>query len=643
MCGIAGIYDLKGDRSIPRAVLKRMADTMEHRGPDGEGFFTAPGIGLAHRRLAIIDIEGGVQPFECANDQGVLTFNGEIYNYEELAKDLASHGISLKTRSDTEVLAEGFAKQGADYIHSLRGMFAFAFWRASDKSLTIARDRLGEKPLYYALSPKGFLVFASDVAAIIASGLIETDLNHQAFADYCLYGYVPDPKSIYRNIQKLRPANILHLKKGDTYPSPKNYWRPVFAARETLSVDDAISELEGRFDEAVQSQLVADVPLGAFLSGGIDSGGVVSSMARQTQDIATTTIGFDTEKHDERDYARLVANQFNTTHTERLVSLEAADLIDPVAQAYGEPFADSSALPTYVVSKIAREKVTVAISGDGGDELFAGYRRYQFYLGEEKLRALLPYFIRRSLFGPAGALYPKLDFAPRPLRLKTTLQSLGESRAVAYARTVAASLPDRAAALMSNDLKDSLDGYDPRSVIENASNKVTTNDPLSIAQHIDLRTWLAGRMLVKVDRSSMAHSLEVRPPLLDHRLVEWAGGIPSNYKLKDGRGKYILREMLKKRLPEKVIEGKKRGFELPLAAWMRAADGPVNRLADSSAWKQSGLFDQKAVEKMIASHRKGTSDFSQELWTVIMADAFMNGRPEKPSRRSQPSATMSAS
>jgi len=630
MCGITGIFDLRGERQIDRYALQRMTDALKHRGPDGEGFFTAPGIGLGHRRLAIIDLEGGSQPFQASGNLGALSFNGEIYNYQVLSRLLAAQGIPLKTKSDTEALAEGFARSRINFVHELRGMFAFAFWHPAERSISLVRDRMGEKPLYYAKSNDGFLVFASEASAIIASGMIDDSYDHEAVADYALYGYVPDPKSIYKHIRKLPPATALEAGVNGTFGLHK-YWRPTFAPSKSLTEVQAVEELKTRFDDAVKTQMISDVPLGAFLSGGVDSGGIVSSMAKNSNQISTTTIGFNSKSNDERDLAKLVAEKYNTVHSEHMVELNANELIDPVATAYGEPFADTSALPTYVVCKAARQSVTVALSGDGGDEIFAGYRRYPMYLAEERMRSFLPYFIRKPIFGLSGALYPKLDFAPRPMRLKTTLQSLADTQALAYARTVAASLPDRAASLLSNDLKADLDGYDPRSVIEQAFKQTNTDDPLSAAQHVDFRTWLAGRMLVKVDRASMAHSLEVRPPLLDHQLITWAGSVPSTLKLNGNTGKYLLKEMLKKRLPSNILSGKKRGFELPVSKWLQAEDGPLKHLNESLAWKQTGFYDEKIVLKMQSAHKRGSSDYSQELWGIIMADAFLRTRPQRPS------------
>ena len=582
MCGIAGVFDLVSDRAIDRAVLQRMADALRHRGPDGEGFFNAPGVGFAHRRLAIIDVEGGAQPLSAASGSAI-TFNGEIYNYKDLAAAHQARGVRLKTRSDTEVLAEGLDREGGRYVEKLRGMFAFGFWNARDKSLTLARDRVGERPLYYATTADGFIVFASEIGAIAASGLIDFTLDPQAVADYFLYGFVPDPKSIYAGVRKLAPGTLLHVRRGAS-PKEERYWRPEFRADDGAELGDARERLLALLDDAVRAQMISDVPLGAFLSGGVDSSAIVSAMALAGNKVKTCTIGFAEDAFDEREHARAVSALYSTEHMEEVASLDAASMIDTIARTYGEPFADASALPTYIVSQLARKRVTVALSGDGGDEVFAGYRRYPFFVNEERVRSLAPLALRQATFGAAGALYPKLDWAPRPVRLKTTLQSLGKSRAVGYAHAIAANLPDRIDRILSRDFKASLGGYAPESVVADAMGDASEH-PLLAAQRADFATWLPGRMLTKVDRASMAHGLEVRPPLLDHRLVEWAGGLHPSLKLDGGEGKRILKSALEQRLPRDILYRKKQGFALPVSNWLRREGGPLERLSSSARWR----------------------------------------------------------
>ena len=622
MCGIAGIFDLHSQRDVDRDALRRMADALAHRGPDGEGFFFDHGVGLAHRRLAIIDKAGGAQPFIASNG-AVLNYNGEVYNFEALGNTLQQTGVAFKTRSDTEVLAEGLAKKGAGFIDTLRGMFAFAFWDPHGSTLLLARDRFGEKPLYYTETADGFLVFASEIGALRASRLLSFDLCDEAVADYFFYGYTPDPKSIFKGVRKLSPGHTLSIRRG-AQPQLSRYWRPRFAADDRLKFDHACDALQEKIDTAVRTQMVSDAPLGAFLSGGVDSAGIVASMAKTGAQPVACTIGFEESSHDERAGAREIAEKFGAEHHEHVARIDADDLIDKVAAAFGEPFADTSALASYIVSGLARQHVTVALSGDGGDELFAGYRRYPFFLAEEKLRGAAPRLLRQTLFGAAGAVYPKLDWAPRFLRAQSTFKALAATRADAYASAVAINAPDRVRTMLSADLKARNASYRSQSVIEAAFNDADTNDPLSAAQYADLTTWLPGRMLVKVDRASMAHGLEARPPLLDTDLAQWAGTLPSAFKLKAGERKRVLKAALTPRLGAEYVNRPKRGFDMPVSAWLRQPDSPLaQRLLQSILWRESGILNVRTIEHMLRAHQSGRSDCGQELWSVLMFDAFL--------------------
>ncbi|MEE2689995.1 MAG: asparagine synthase (glutamine-hydrolyzing) [Pseudomonadota bacterium] len=620
MCGVAGIVDLEATRDIDRDALQRMTDALRHRGPDGEGVFIAPGVGFSHRRLAIIDRKGGAQPFHVASRKGVLTYNGEIYNYLSLAQDLAAQGVALSTRSDAETLAEGLALHGPAFVAETRGMFAFGYWNITSETLLLCRDRLGEKPLYYAITDDNFLIFASEIGALAASGLAPLDLDPQALADYFLYGFVPDPKSVYKAIRKLPPATMLIAERG-AQPRLETYWRASFEIPERVYFEEARDELLPLLDEAVRLQMLADVPLGAFLSGGVDSSAIVASMAQTGGRIKTCAIGFMEESHDERPFARAVAAAYGAEHAEEVASLDAVALIDEIARVYGEPFADSSALPTYLVSQLTRQHVAVALSGDGSDEIFAGYRRYPFFLREETLRSAAPQSLRKPVFSALGGAYPKLDWAPQPLRMKTTFEALARNSANAYAHAMAANLPDRMQRMLSPELKRVLAGYEPESVVQAVMN--ADAHPLLKAQQVDLATWLPGRMLTKLDRASMAHSLEARAPFLDHKLVEWASELPPAFKLFEGNGKRILKSALEERLPEEILYRPKQGFALPLADWLRDENGPLARLSVSSAWRDSGVLDEKSVLRLADEHKRGRSDCSQELWTVLMFDAFL--------------------
>ncbi|WP_372340406.1 asparagine synthase (glutamine-hydrolyzing) [Parvularcula sp. IMCC14364] len=618
---------MKAQRQIDRDALTRMTDALAHRGPDGEGFFIEDGIGLGHRRLAIIDLAGGQQPFVSHSGDTVLCFNGEIYNYAALRKTLAQRSMALRTQSDTEALTEMWEADQAAALPDLLGMFAFAVWQKNARTLTLARDRLGEKPLYYATSADGFLLFASELPALMASGLLPADLSREAIADYFAYGYVPDPHTIYNGIHKLPPASTLVLTAAtQDLPAPQRYWQVRLDQAHHISLASASEELTELLDRSVHSQMVSDVPLGAFLSGGVDSSGIVAAMALQSdQPVKTTTIGFAEETHDERVYAQQISSIYNTHHTEKVADLDVAALVPRIASVYGEPFADTSALPMYLVCQKTREQVTVALSGDGGDELFAGYRRYPFFLKEERVRRLMPHALRQPLFSTLARIYPALDDAPRPLRLKSGFRSLSETTAESYFRAVTINRPEDVHSMLNPDFMHTISTHHPAQRVARLMDEADTDDPLLAAQYVDLHTWLPGRMLTKVDRASMAHSLEVRPPILDHRLVEWAGRLPAAHKLQGHEGKVVLKRALEKRIPQDILYRPKQGFGLPVAAWLRAEkNNPLHLLSTSEHWRTSGFFDNARVEAMIQQHKSGQRNLSQELWSLIMFEAFLS-------------------
>ncbi|MEZ5895832.1 MAG: asparagine synthase (glutamine-hydrolyzing) [Parvularculaceae bacterium] len=614
MCGIAGIVDLAGARDVDRSALRRMTDALAHRGPDGEGYFFDAGVGLGHRRLAIIDAEGGAQPFHTIDKRGVLTFNGEIYNFAEIVRMLHQTGIVTRTRSDTEALAEAIAKWDVGAISRLRGMFAFGFWDGPRRRLVLARDRFGEKPLYYAQTDDGFLLFSSEIGAIAASGLLSLDLSPAAVRDYFRLGYVPDPHSIFASVHKLPPASVLIAKAGSA-PMVETYWRAQNDDDDTRTFDESTAALVEKFDDAVASQMLADAPLGAFLSGGVDSAAIVASMVKNGGGVTACTVGFDDERFDERAFARRTAQRYGVKHIEQMAQFDVENSIDEVAAIYGEPFADPSALPTLAVARAARKHVKVALSGDGADELFLGYRRYAMFAAEDIARTTLPAAIRKPLFDAAGAAYPKLDWAPRPLRLKTTLQSLADTRAHAYLRAVSACLPERLETMLAGEFRESL--ADPFAVVDDL------RDAKSYAQAVDLATWLPGRMLTKIDRASMAAGLEVRTPFLDHEFASWALTLPKRFLLGAHGGKRILKQAMKSRIDANILRREKAGFSIPLRNWLRKSDGPITRLRDSTHWRAGGYISTRRIEQMMDGHQRGAADYSQELWTVIMFDAFL--------------------
>ena len=624
MCGISGIVDLDGRRPIDRERLSRMNGLLAHRGPDGDGFFEAPGVGLGHRRLAIIDVGGGRQPLFNETGSVVIVYNGEIYNFAELAEELTRRGHQFRTRCDTEVVVHAWEEWGEACLERFRGLYAFALWDSDRQTLFLARDRLGKKPLYYAMSD-GRLVFASELQAVVA-GLPEVPaVDPQAVEDYFAFGYVPDPKTIFQGVFKLPPAHSLLLTRGEGPRAPKPYWDLQFSEADNRPEAELAADLADRLRDSVQMRLVSDVPLGAFLSGGVDSSAIVAFMAQaSSHPIQTCSIGFTDPRHDESRYAAMIAERYGTDHFTRRVDVDAAGLIDRLAVAYCEPFADSSALPTFLLSALAREKVTVALSGDGGDEVFAGYRRYAFHQREEQVKRLLPAGLRRPLFGALATAYPKLDWAPRFLRGKATFEALSQDAIGGYFRAVTLLPTPLRRRLYSGDFHRQLDGYSAIEVLREHGARVETRDPVSRAQYIDLKTWLAGGMLTKVDRASMANSLEVRTPLLDHPLVEWAARLRPEMKIRGMEGKYILKKAVEPLLPHDLLYRPKQGFSLPLKSWLRTdLAGHVEDIVTDSTLTDSGLFDGAFLRRLAAEHRSGRSDHSRALWSLVMFDAFL--------------------
>jgi asparagine synthase (glutamine-hydrolysing) len=615
MCGIAGILNRKGISGEHRALLNKMADVLAHRGPDGDGFYFDETIGLAHRRLSIIDLEGGKQPL-CNEDGTVwVTFNGEIYNYLELRKNLIQKGHSFKTSSDTEVIVHLYEEMGEAFVDQLRGMFAIGLWDGRNKRLLLIRDRLGKKPLFYATSDD-YLVFASEMKSLLLAPKIPVDINPEALIDYFSLLYIPAPKTILRSVRKVRPGHYVVIDTRSIHE--KCYWDLSFDHTETKDEASWCEELLSAYREAIRLRLRSDVPLGAFLSGGVDSSSVVALMSTMNgRAVSTCSVGFDEKEFDESVYASAFAKTLNAIHHEERVRPDAVSIVERLAWYYDEPFADSSAVPTYYVSQAARRHVTVALSGDGGDENFAGYRRYYHDLVENRCRSYIAEGIRRPLFTALGQFYPKLDWAPRVLRAQATFRAFARSPVEGYFYSVSGIKPETTSAVLSRDLFNQVNGYSPLTMFEDYYGRPSNADHLSRLQYVDIKTYLVDDILVKVDRASMANSLEVRCPVLDHEFVELAARIPSSLKLKSGNGKYIFKKSLSQVLPQEILNRRKQGFAVPLAHWFR---GELRDLAGDILLTQDplGILNNSAVSDLWNQHQSGRSDRSTVLWAFLM-------------------------
>lgn len=623
MCGIVGIFDTYGTMSIDEGLLARMNELQFHRGPDEGGQHVEEGLGLGHRRLSIIDLSGGHQPLFNEDGSVCVVYNGEIYNYQELTGELIKAGHSFRTRCDTEVIAHAWEEWGEKCVERFRGMFAFAVWDKRQQTLFLARDRLGIKPLHYSLLPDGRLLFASEIKSLLADPLLPRTIDPYAVEEYFAFGYIPDPRSIFDSIHKLPAGHTLLIQRGRPFPQPKMYWDVPFHDNGVRNPEEAQRELVYRLREAVNIRLISEVPLGAFLSGGVDSSAVVALMAGLTDDpVNTCSISFGDPAFNESEYAAMVAEQYHTRHQVEDVNPDDFSLIDRLATLYDEPYADSSAMPTYRVCELAKKRVTVALSGDGGDENFAGYRRYRWHMDEERIRNMLPGWVRKSLFGGLGRIYPKVDWAPRIFRAKSTLQAIGRDSITGYFHNFSI-LPDALRQkLYSDRMKRALNGYNGIEVFRRHLDRAPDH-PLSKVQYLDIKTYLSGDILTKVDRASMAHALEVRVPVLDHEFVEWVSGLQPSMKLHRREGKVIFKSAMERYLPHDILYRRKMGFAVPLANWFR---GPLRARVRESllgpSLMDTGYFNQDYIRKLIDQHQSGQRDHSAIIWSLLMFESF---------------------
>ena len=624
MCGISGWFDMGGERPADRALVKAMNDAIAHRGPDGEGFYYAPGVALGHRRLAVIDLATGDQPMFNEPRTVAIIFNGEIFNFRELRQELIGRSYRFTTHSDTEVIIHAWAEWGEKCVEHLTGQFAFALWDEPKRTLFFARDRLGEKPLYYSLLPDQTLIFGSELKALMVHPLLERRIDPCAVEEFFALGYIGEPRTIYEGVTKLPAGASLTLQRGRK-PALRYYWDAKPAGAVSGKIEDVADALIDRLDAAVRSQLVSDVPIGAFLSGGVDSSGTTALMARAMKEpVRCFTIGFEDPRFDESGYAAAVANRYGAMHTIARMKGTELDLVGRLPRIFDEPFGDSSALPALNLMRLARRQVTVALSGDAGDELFAGYRRYAFHAREENLRRLMPAWFRQPVFGVLGNIYPQLDWAPRALRARHTFRELSLDSAMGYFWNLSVVDDDARRRLFSPLLNSDLQGYHASEVILRHWGNAPSSDPVAQAQYVDLKTWLAGDILTKVDRTAMACSLEVRVPMLDHHFVEWALALPRAMKIANGEGKFVLKRAFERLVPKEVLYRPKQGFSVPLAAWFRGPLGESFRadIADRTGLAASGYFDGAAIERLIDQHRSGARDHSRALWLLWMFQGF---------------------
>lgn len=625
MCGISGIFYTRNRSEPQRGLLHAMNEALFHRGPDEGGLHIESGVGLGHRRLSIIDLEEGQQPLFNEDASVVVVFNGEIYNFAELRKQLIACGHRFKTHSDTEVIVHGWEEWGATCVEHMRGMFAIALWDRNRQQLFLARDRLGIKPLYYSLLANGELIFGSEIKALRAHPGFDSTLDPLAIEDYFGFGYVPEPRSIYRNTRKLEPGHRLVVSyPSKQLPQPEQYWDVSFAQKHALSDEQAVEEFSVRFTEAVDVRMVAEVPLGAFLSGGVDSSSVVATMAGLSeQPVRTCSIGFGVTEFDESEYADQVSERYGTAHVLEQVDPDDYSLLDQLAQLYDEPFADSSALPTYRVCELARQHVTVALSGDGGDEVIAGYKRYARHLDDMATKQRIP-GLMRSGASAIGALFPDSDWLPKGLRKRQGLLSLGQDAVTSYFEINSLMKHDLRSKLLSSTFQKGLGGYSAQTVTSRHADRFDGDDGLSLVQYLDMKTYLPGDILTKVDRASMAHALEVRVPLLDHPLVEWSAGLPTELKLRKGEGKWLLKKAMEPHLSEDILYRRKRGFAVPLRQWFQ---GPlrdrVETALNSERLLDEGVFDRSRLSGLWQRHLSGQADYSPQIWSILMFESFL--------------------
>ncbi|MEZ5306511.1 MAG: asparagine synthase (glutamine-hydrolyzing) [Pyrinomonadaceae bacterium] len=615
MCGIAGfiVPESKVPKEERERILDRMCRVITHRGPDEQGMTVEGRAALGMRRLSIIDLKSGQQPIYSMDGSKFIVFNGEIYNFRELKAELESLGYRFKTNSDTETIIHAYDEFGPKCLEKLRGMFAFAIWDKTDQSLFVARDRVGKKPLFYSLAPNGDFVFGSEMKCLLEQGSVEKSISHRALNGYLTFGYVPEEFCIFERVQKLPPGHYLEFRDGAV--SVSEYWNFVYEnPDEETSEGEIVGDLRELLHEAVEARLISEVPLGAFLSGGVDSSAVVGLMSRILgKPVKTFSIGFEEDTFNELKYARIAAKHFNTEHHEFIVTPDLVETVNDLVWHLDEPFSDPSLMPTYMVSKMARDHVTVVLSGDGGDELFAGYTRYKRHMESSKIGAL-PASLRQKLMRPLSKALP--GGAPG----KNFLYNASLDGVSRYIDSISQFNVPKKNALYSENFKkligESLDG--PERLYLEIANGVGSGSELSAIQYLDCKTYLPSDILTKVDRMSMAASLEARVPLLDQKLIDFVTRrIPSKMKLKNGETKHIFKKAVEEIVPHDILYREKKGFGVPIGDWInnKLRKTIINTLLENKTMER-GYFERSFLENMIAEHSKGRRDHSHPLWML---------------------------
>jgi asparagine synthase (glutamine-hydrolysing) len=620
MCGITGIVYLDKERNVDSAILKNMADSIFHRGPDDEGYYLNNNVGLGFRRLSIIDLSTGHQPLSNEDQSVWIVFNGEIYNYKELQADLIRQGHIFRTKSDTETIVHLYEQYGIDCLEKLRGMFAFAIWDNNKQQLFCARDRFGIKPFYYYKDNEKF-VFGSEIKAILKAGDIDNSLSGAAIDSYFAFGYITSDLSIYKRIKKLNPCHYLLLKPSDNREMKTGkYWEIHFEPDYSLSEKQWEEAIQSCLSDTVRNHMISDVPLGAFLSGGVDSGSVVAMMAKNSKTpIKTFSIGFKEEQYNELKYAREVAKKYGCEHYEQVVEPGSMNLLPELVKAYDEPFADSSAIPTYYVAKLARQFVTVALSGDGGDELFAGYNTYRHHRK-----------IHDFPFNFNNVFYNKLIWGsihriiPSRIKGKGFAYYLSKNKEHSFAYLSIWTEVERKKLLLHNNTRDNSDQASELYKVGLLRNGNTGGDYISDMQYLDLRTYLVDDILTKVDRASMINSLEVRVPLLDHKFAELTFRIPRKFKMNGSYQKLIFKKAMSSYIPESILNLPKKGFGMPIASWFKEE---LNEYVNDTLLSGTPLFseylDQRFVHRVISRNRKSMRDMSSKIWTLLIFEEWL--------------------